>query len=64
MGQPWCAFFTAGEGGLSVDCVAKTDQLTLIDKTNIDFRAGPIGEFDDGQMQRFMAAIKWSLDTT
>lgn len=48
--QPWCVLFKAGEGGLTMDCVAKTDQLSLIDKVSIDIAKGPIGAFDTAQM--------------
>jgi mRNA-degrading endonuclease toxin of MazEF toxin-antitoxin module len=59
--QPWCAFFKAGEGGLSKDCVAKADELSLIDKLNINIAKGPIGTFDEAQLGRLMTAVKWSL---
>jgi len=60
--QPWCAAFRAGEGGLLKDCVAKTDELSLIDKLSIDIAKGPIGEFDAAQMTRVVQAAKWTLD--
>jgi mRNA-degrading endonuclease toxin of MazEF toxin-antitoxin module len=59
--QPWCAFFSAGEGGLTVDCVAKADEIALIDKTDIDLAKGLIGAFDPAQMARLEAAIRWAL---
>ena len=62
--QSWCAFFRAGEGGLSLDCVAKTDEVSLIDKLDVDLAAGPIGRFDKSQLDRVIQAIKWSLEIT
>lgn len=59
--QAWCAFFAAGEGGLSKDCVAKTDQVSVIDKLDLELQSGPVGIFDDAQIQRLMTALKWSL---
>ncbi|MEX0701673.1 MAG: type II toxin-antitoxin system PemK/MazF family toxin [Planctomycetales bacterium] len=59
--QESCVRFNCGEGGLDKDCVAKTDQLSLIDKLGIDLASGPIGRFDDGQMRRLMDAVEWPL---
>lgn len=59
--EQWCAMYSAGEGGLEKDSAAKTDQITLIDKLDIDLAAGPIGEFDRHQMDRLLDALKWSL---
>ena len=59
--QKWCAEFASGKGGLDCDCMAKTDELSLIDKLDIDLAHGPIGAFDDSQMKRVLDAIKWSL---
>jgi mRNA-degrading endonuclease toxin of MazEF toxin-antitoxin module len=59
--QPWCCSFSSGEGGLPQDCVAKTDEISLIDKLEIDLQTGPIGSFDAAQMARLEHALKWSL---
>jgi mRNA-degrading endonuclease toxin of MazEF toxin-antitoxin module len=50
-----------GEGNLDKHCVAKTDEVSLIDKLDIDLAHGYVGEFDDRQMQRVVEALKWSL---
>jgi|GEM_PF-1976337 len=60
--QKWCVFFAKDEGGLDCDSVAKTDELTLIDKLSIKISDGPIGTFDESQMKRLVDALKWSLD--
>lgn len=59
--QKWCVFFYKGEGGLEVDCVAKTDEVSLIDKLHLNLAAGPIGTFDTHQLSRVTAALTWSL---
>lgn len=50
--QQWCSEFARGEGGLDCDCVAKADELSLIDKLDINLAQGPIGAFDNAQMSR------------
>ena len=62
--QPWCVHFQAGDGGLEKECVAKTDELGMIDKLNLDLVNGFIGRFDDVQLQRVLDGIKWSLSIT
>lgn len=59
--QQWCAFFQAGEGGLPLDCVAKADEVSLIDKLEIDIAGGAVGRFDAAQMDRLLAAVKWAI---
>lgn len=59
--QAWCAMFQQGEGGLERDCAAKADQITLVDKLEIDLASGVVGRFNDLQMERLVRAIKWSL---
>ncbi len=60
--QPWCAIFSTGEGGLEKNSAAKTDEITLLDKLNLDLAKGPIGTFNDEQMNRLLKSLKWSLD--
>lgn len=62
--QQWCVQYAAGEGNLPKDCVAKTDQLKLIDKSDIELANGAIGQFTDAQLVRLMDGIKWTLSTT
>jgi mRNA-degrading endonuclease toxin of MazEF toxin-antitoxin module len=59
--QDWCVRFYAGEGNLEKDCVAKTDEISLIEKIDLSLANGPIGSFDDAQMQRVVQALKWTL---
>lgn len=60
--QPSCAFFAQGEGGLTADCVAMTSEIATVFLSNIQFSAGPLGTFDDAQMERLFEALKWSLN--
>jgi mRNA-degrading endonuclease toxin of MazEF toxin-antitoxin module len=59
--QEWCELFYAGEGDLDRNCVAKADELSLIDKLDIDLASGAIGTFNSDQMARLERAIKWSV---
>ena len=58
---PSCAAFDGGEGGLTKDCVAKADELGVLDKALLDLAAGPLGRFNESQMQRLMQAVAWML---
>lgn len=60
-GLDYCEEFFTGEGGLDMDCVAKADELSMIDKLDIDFRSGPLGQLDESQMERLLGAIRWTL---
>ncbi len=53
----YCAFFPAGAFGQGLDCVAKADMLTLMDKTEIDFQAGRIGTLTPAQLARVFQAL-------
>lgn len=56
-----CAFFQKGEGGLRFDSVAMADKIALVEKSEILLSGGPIGMFNDNQMQRIFAALQWSI---
>jgi len=56
-----CAFFHAGEGGLKEDCVAKADEITRIQKVEIDWRAGRLGRLTNDQMKRIVRAIRFVI---
>jgi mRNA-degrading endonuclease toxin of MazEF toxin-antitoxin module len=59
--QDWCSLFYSGEGNLEKDCVANASEITLIDKFEINQSRGPIGQFDDAQMERVLEAVRWVL---
>lgn len=53
----YCAFFAAGAFGQHVDCVAKTDLITLMDKSEINFAGGKIGTLTATQMRKVFQAL-------
>ncbi|HUE71502.1 MAG TPA: type II toxin-antitoxin system PemK/MazF family toxin [Pirellulaceae bacterium] len=53
----YCAFFPAGAFGQDLDCVAKADMLTLMDKMEIDFAVGKIGTLTSAQLARVFEAL-------
>lgn len=58
---PSYAVFDKGEGGLLQPCAAKADELKTLDKSQIDFAAGPLGRFDEAQMGWLSAVVSWVL---
>jgi mRNA-degrading endonuclease toxin of MazEF toxin-antitoxin module len=58
---PWCVTFLRGEAGLDKDCVAKCDQISVIDKTALDFRRGAIGRATTEKMQAVVKAVRYSI---
>lgn len=59
--QKFCALFNAGDGGLPKDSVAKCDEITLLDKDDIDFVSGRLGRFNGPQMERVIKSIRYAL---
>lgn len=59
--QSWCALFNAGEGGLKKDCVAKGDEIQLIDPMEILWIRGKLGRFNADQMARVILAVRHAL---
>lgn len=54
----WCAFFKAGEGGATVDRIAKADEITRVRKTEFDWKRGRITRLSEEQVQRVVLAIR------
>ena len=59
--RQYCVFFHSGEGGLRKDCVAKTDELTVLDKNEINWKEGSIGRLTQEQMQKIVRAIRYAV---
>jgi mRNA-degrading endonuclease toxin of MazEF toxin-antitoxin module len=59
--QPWCVLFRTGEGGLSKDCVARCDQITLFRKGDINTAKPPLGRLTAAQMQRIVDAVRHAI---
>jgi mRNA-degrading endonuclease toxin of MazEF toxin-antitoxin module len=56
-----CVLFRAGDSSLLKDCVAKTDEITLVHMSKIDIAAGPVDTVSDRTMERIDDALRWSL---
>jgi mRNA-degrading endonuclease toxin of MazEF toxin-antitoxin module len=59
--QKWCALFKAGESGLKKDCVAKGDEIQLIDPMEILWARGKLGRFNAEQMARVILAVRHAM---
>ena len=59
--QAQCVFFEAGKYGLSEDCVAKTDEITRIPKSAIDWSRGVIGRLPNEEMLRIVRAVRYVM---
>lgn len=49
--------FKAGQFGLDRDCVAQAEGITIVEKTELDLDAGPIGFLDPAVMRNLIRAI-------
>jgi mRNA-degrading endonuclease toxin of MazEF toxin-antitoxin module len=59
---PNCVPFTAGQFGLTQDCVAQCEAIATIDQSRLDVAAGPIGTLDDVAFREIIKAIAHVLD--
>jgi mRNA-degrading endonuclease toxin of MazEF toxin-antitoxin module len=59
---PNCVPFSAGEFGLTKDCVAQLEFMSLIPLEKLELQDGPIGELDDDRMRQMIRAIGYVLD--
>ena len=59
--REYCVLFYKNEAGLSKTCVAKCDEMGLLNKTVINWSVGPIGQMDDGQLKRLMEGCKYAI---
>lgn len=55
--QRSCVPFAAGDFGLTKDCVAQADALSLLDISAVRIDIGPIGTLDDNAMRNIVRAI-------
>lgn len=58
---PTCVRLQRGEAGLSRDCVAQADALTIIDAWSLDTREGYVGALGVGALDRLIAAIGYVI---
>jgi mRNA-degrading endonuclease toxin of MazEF toxin-antitoxin module len=54
---PNCVEFRAGQFGFEVDCVAQCENLLSIEKSRLDFAAGPMGVLDELSLREVVKAI-------
>jgi mRNA-degrading endonuclease toxin of MazEF toxin-antitoxin module len=59
--RKWCALFRVGEGGLKKDCIAKGDEIQLIDPAEILWIRGKLGRFNAEQMARVILAVRHAM---
>jgi mRNA-degrading endonuclease toxin of MazEF toxin-antitoxin module len=57
-GLQWCVPFKAGESGLVQDCVAKTDEITFVATTDLDWKRGRVGRILAARMSEIVRAIR------
>ena len=54
---PNCVYFSAGEFGLTEDCVAKCDDIAYTELKDVDQERGLVGKLDDWKMREVIKAI-------
>jgi mRNA-degrading endonuclease toxin of MazEF toxin-antitoxin module len=59
MQYPQNVLLERGEGGLPKRCIARTDQITFVDKKFIDWRKDKIGRLPVSKMAEIVRAIRW-----
>lgn len=47
----------AGRFGLTENCVAQAENITIVERTDLDFHEGPIAELDGETMRALVKAI-------
>ena len=60
--RPSCVLFEAGAGGLPERSIANCADVTLLPLSELDLRSGPLGRFNDAQMARISAALRWAME--
>lgn len=62
---PQCVPFPAGtQTGLSLDCVARCDFITTVEKIELDFATGVLGKVDEEHMRDIILAIGYTIAAT
>ena len=56
--QRYCTYFAASDR-FSVDCVAKTDEISRVLKTEFNWKRKRLFRLDGADMQRIVEAIRW-----
>ncbi|HET6575834.1 MAG TPA: type II toxin-antitoxin system PemK/MazF family toxin [Fimbriiglobus sp.] len=58
---PNCVPFAAGDCGLTKDCVAQADAISVIPIDQINLEQGPIGRVSDEQLRDVILAIQYVI---
>lgn len=58
-----CVFFDSGDFGLPYDCVAMTEAIGQMTKSDIDFDTGPMGVIDPEVMRELIKAVGYTIDS-
>jgi mRNA-degrading endonuclease toxin of MazEF toxin-antitoxin module len=59
--QPNCVAFEAGKFGLTKNCVAQAEAITVIEIITLDLDTGPIGRLNNGAMRELIRAIGYVI---
>ena len=57
----FCVLFKAGESGLAQDCVAKTDEITFVSVTELDWKRGRVGRVLAARMKEIVRAVRYMI---
>jgi mRNA-degrading endonuclease toxin of MazEF toxin-antitoxin module len=60
---PNCVPFRAGRFGFTTNCVAQCDNMLSIEKSQIDFASGRIGQLDESAMRDVIKAVGYVMES-
>lgn len=55
----YCVLLHAGDGNLDKDCVVKADEISYLEKAELDLNRGPIGRLKPDKMAQIMTALRY-----
>ena len=55
--------FRAGQFGLTKDCVAQAESITVFDLAHVDLETGPLGKLDSRAMRGLIRAVGYMIDS-
>lgn len=55
----YCVLLCAGDGNLGKDCVVKADEISYLEKTELDLARGAVGRLKPEKMAQIMAALRY-----
>src|SRR5437870_3318350 len=57
-----CVVFAAGEAGMTKDCVARADNISMLSVSRLDLETGPIGRVEDERMRELIRALGYVVE--